>query len=592
MSTHFKACMDCDFSCTNSSRGCNILNSVGVDLALPTGTCFHNYQVGAVLSHNGDCTVYATINDSGEKVWLVEFLPINLVSRSSPSLSLEVKTDCNTRFQYFRASFFDLYSTLKNFSGIDCFLPISDLFEENNTVYVAIPYVKLITLSEYLSKESTTPPWCKAKMYLLPLFNGISNLHKKGVFHYGIHPDNILLDENLKPYLWGFSMEEVRMSQGELEPELFPGFSAPEQYKAQSWRGTWTDVYSLAALTYWVLTGISPPEAVSRLESDSLIPAMEKDFTIAENISDAISKALSPDVKDRYQSVDEYTEKLLESLSSNTAVFQVDPQYTVNSNTIHITSEQNMENSSGTLKPASNRYIFIPMVVTLSLLIVFGMVVYNEFLPSFAISSQAVTVPSNNSSNLQNQEDSHAIPNFSGKVAQSLIKDTANYSLYSFTITEEYDDNIPEGQVISQKPSPGTNVFSKTNVSLTVSKGPGYVTMPNLYNSSEYYAIEQLTALNLKYKVVSAQNDDVSVGKIFRTQPSSGTQIRKNSTDIVLLYVAEKKPEVPVVNEPVVEPPVVDDEEPEDTDTPQVIIKRKEKPEVTDDEPFNPFIER
>lgn len=572
----------------NSSCNCEFVDSVSGREILPTGSIVRGLTVEAFLNQNGDSAVYLALDAGGQKVWLREFLPTTIAFRNYETLAMEIEPEYNARFQYFRASFRDMYTSMQHASSIDCFLPIADVFEENNTVYVVIPYRELVSLPEFLKNGEDTPPWCKAKSYLLPLFNGISNLHKKGIVHQGICPENIFLDDELHPYLLGLSLEEVRMAQGELETELFPGFSAPEQYNAQSWKGTWTDVYALAAVTYWVLTGVTPPDALSRLQEDTLIPAMEKDFTIAENISEAISKGLELNVEDRYQSVDEFTEKLLESISSNTAVFQVAPEFTTNANTVHIEPEEYLDE-----KTRSNRFIMIPMIVTLALLVAIVMVGYR--------SVQLLIAPTNPTENTDavpeevQEEKKYPVPNFVGLDKENILKDTQYDSIYTFVVVEEYDETIAEGRVISQTPKFGSEVPARTKVTLTVSKGSAFITMPNLYNASEASAKQQLEDLNINYKVVNAPNGDVNPGRVFYTQPASGTEIQKESNELVLLYVATAMPTVqePTQSEAVTEPEddseTSDQEEPEDSG--KKVIRRKEKPEEPE-EPFNPFIER
>ena len=72
----------------------------------------------------------------------------------------------------------------------------------------------------------------------MPLYNALSHLHKRGITHQGLSPQNIFLDQNLNPYLSGFSLSEIRTAQGELDSELFSGYSAPEQYHLESWQGS------------------------------------------------------------------------------------------------------------------------------------------------------------------------------------------------------------------------------------------------------------------------------------------------------------------------------------------------------------------
>lgn len=121
----------------------------------------------------------------------------------------------------------DLYQTLAGEKENPCLIPIIQIFEQNATVYVVSEYLGLQTLEEHLQQQGGKESWCRAKRYLMPLYNALSHLHKRGITHQGLSPQNIFLDQNLNPYLSGFSLSEIRTAQGELDSELFSGYSAP-----------------------------------------------------------------------------------------------------------------------------------------------------------------------------------------------------------------------------------------------------------------------------------------------------------------------------------------------------------------------------
>ena len=138
------------------------------------------------------------------------------------------------QFKYFRACFQDLYSTLRQERDNECLLPILQIVEQNATVYVVSEYRALQTLEQHLQQVGGKESWCRAKQYLLPLYNSLSNLHKAGIIHQCISPDNILLDDEGSPFWRDFFLSEMHTEESQ---QLASGYAAPEQYQQGGWSG-------------------------------------------------------------------------------------------------------------------------------------------------------------------------------------------------------------------------------------------------------------------------------------------------------------------------------------------------------------------
>ena len=90
---------------------------------------------------------------------------------------------------------------------------------------------------------------------------------------------------------------------------IFPGFSPIEAYSFKFSQRS--DEYSLAAVLYSMLTGVSPPEATDRLLNDTLRPVCEFNKEISQKMSEVIMKALSVKPRKRYKSTKVFVDKLL-----------------------------------------------------------------------------------------------------------------------------------------------------------------------------------------------------------------------------------------------------------------------------------------
>ena len=529
---------------------------------LEEGSRVGEYRIVRCLGSNGEGIFYLAQDCIvGDVVQLQEFFPAGIACRCDDADSLQPLAGHATEFKYFRASFQDLYRILQQEKENSCLIPIVQLFEQNATVYVASEHLQVSTLEEKLRQAGGRQCWCRAKKYLLPLYNSLSSLHKKGITHQGISPENILLDEENRVYWRGFSLLEMRTATGEMEPQLFAGYSAPEQYQPESWRGGWTDLYSIAAVTYRVLTGVVVPDAAVRQQQDRLMEPILLDERIPQNISDALYRALALKPEERFDSMDAFIAAMLEETTSNTAVFTVE-QPTLTDRTVHLDTvhfqpqestavlppkEELLEEKSRQHQPQEKPqlkkgsvYLMVTMAATL-LVLALGT-------PRLirAISSnwnQASEPASQQEQNVQissgTEQQQHKVDNFIGKKASEVLASDQFEPWYYFETMEQYSEEFAKGVVANQSIQSGTTIGRKTTITLYVSKGSASEPLPQLVGKTPEEAITILGEMNKQYKIINGSSQAVDEGKIFRTDPQAGTQMKKDSSDVVLLYVAQ-----------------------------------------------------
>ena len=152
-------------------------------------------------------------------------------------------------------------------------------WKANGTAYMAMQYCPGATLKE-ARKAMRAPPdeaWLRAFIEpILSLAAPSRGLHRAGVFHRDISPDNILLLPNGRPILLDFGSARRVISQGtrSLTAVLKPNFAPIEQYadEAGMAQGPWTDLYALGATVHFMLTGEAPTPAVLRVVKDLRTP--------------------------------------------------------------------------------------------------------------------------------------------------------------------------------------------------------------------------------------------------------------------------------------------------------------------------------
>ena len=269
------------------------------------------YLVGRVLSYNGESVIYIgydTMND--RRVDIREYFPDTLAGRNADGRSVRVNEGRQIQFKAYLGDYLEMIRKLSRMRTLSCVVQVQGIVEANNTVYAVMEHIDGITVRQYLNEKGTMLTWQEAADLFLPMIKTLRLIHQDGLIHRGISADTILITKNNTVKIDGFAISAVRAARTELVAELFPGFSAPEQYSTISPHGTWTDVYAVCALLYTVLTGQRPPEALIRSPEKRLMPPRERNETIPPQISDAILEGLDLSIRGRIQDMDALISRL------------------------------------------------------------------------------------------------------------------------------------------------------------------------------------------------------------------------------------------------------------------------------------------
>ena len=199
--------------------------------ALPLGTQLAGrYTVGSYLSADGDGLCYrGVLNEERKFVRIKEYFPVTLCNGRNADGMLMPKEGKEVLFKTSRMDFKDLYDDLRGLTPSTGLNTILDVVEENNTVYGIEESEKGMTLTHYLSLRSRTLTPAEARTLLQPVMEGVAQLHKSGLIHRGICPDNILLPIDGTARLTGYGTLALRTGGSELKSQLYPGYAAPEQ---------------------------------------------------------------------------------------------------------------------------------------------------------------------------------------------------------------------------------------------------------------------------------------------------------------------------------------------------------------------------
>lgn len=529
-------CMGCMSQLSDGNAVCPVCGysdsgPIDSDYLTPGTKLGGRYITGKLLSSNPENARYIGFDTEEDmKVWIIEFMPRTLCSRNHVTQAIKQGKGKSLEYDSLKADFRLVHSLLLPMSG-EGVVPQLEMFEENNTVYVIYKFLKSITFAEYLSKNGGAINWATAKKMFMPLLSCLSNLHSNGIIHRGICPDNILVDHNNKLWLFNFGTQELRTDRSTLEGELYEGYSAPEQYDLSSWQGSWTDIYSIAAVMYRSLTGTMPPDSLSRKIQDNIIRASELDKNVPMDISESISNAMVVSIEKRTQTVDDFSAALLESVMGNTAVFSAGK--------LPKTRRPLMRRLAGSRKlpfgieaGSTAAYIFVTAMLTFfTLILVIAILFFAIFYPMLSNhdGSEAAS-----ESILEVKPD--VLPSFVGIFIET-IKSNPEFSKYDFKIEEAYDAKYPKDVVFEQFPESGTEVTGeKIEITLRISKGSEIITMPNLEGSPLALAIDTLSRMDIKFNKEEVYEPDYPEGFVVRTDRAAGSNVRRYK-DTVTLYV-------------------------------------------------------
>ena len=194
----------------------------------------------------------------------------------------------------------------------DSIVRVLDYFEENDTSYIVLEYLEGITLKEYVKQYGSIPA-DQLFSAICPILSGLSLIHKQGLIHRDIAPDNIMVlgadlsaeaSQPLKLKLFDFGTAR-ESGRDEYTCTLKDGYSPIEQVSSQANQGPTTDIYALSATLWYCLTGKTPDGAYSRLLYDNLKKPSMLGVKIDPELEEILMKGLALQKEDRPQSVDE-----------------------------------------------------------------------------------------------------------------------------------------------------------------------------------------------------------------------------------------------------------------------------------------------
>jgi len=289
------------------------------------------YLLGKVLGEGGFGITYIGWDLNLDiKVAIKEFYPTGFVTRETTSTTT-VTPFTGSQGDFFhksREKFVDEAKTLAKFRSLPGIVTVNDFFIENNTAYIVMEYIEGETLKGYLAKRGGKLPAEQLFEMMKPVMVSLNEVHKKGLIHRDISPDNIMITPEgyVKLLDFGAAREFADSGNKSLSIMLKPGFAPEEQYRSKGKQGPWTDVYALSATMYRILTGVTPDESANRVHEDEVVPPSKLGIAINPSQEAALMKGMAVLQKDRWQSVGELYDALYTVIPTQVASPQSIPK--------------------------------------------------------------------------------------------------------------------------------------------------------------------------------------------------------------------------------------------------------------------------
>ncbi|MDE6560464.1 MAG: protein kinase [Muribaculaceae bacterium] len=296
------------------------------------------YRIIRVIGQGGFGITYLAENTFLDRqIAIKEFFPKDFCGRDNTShLILGTQNNAET-VEKLKARFL---KEAKNIAKLDHpgIIKIHDIFEENNTAYYVMDYIEGENLNELVKRQGSLSE-SKAVEYIRKVGDALDYIHSRNMTHFDVKPANIMVRRSDdQPILIDFGLSKQYDAHGDATSTLMQGvshgYSPIELYNPGSLSSfsPQTDVYSLGATLYYLLTGIVPPSASEILENGITIPS-----SISDANSSAILNAMSVSRSKRPQNIPCFIEKLSNN-GKNLSSFQK-PNSEINEETIFINSE-------------------------------------------------------------------------------------------------------------------------------------------------------------------------------------------------------------------------------------------------------------
>ncbi len=273
---------------------------------LPLNFLLNNkYRIEKVLGQGGFGITYLaedTVLDT--KVCIKELFVSGSSTRGS-NMTVMTHNMKDFSFADFKERFIQEAKQLAKFKHPNI-VRVQDFFEANNTAYVVMEYIEGQTLKDKVAFGGPLSADASQKI-IESILDAVEVVHKAGMLHRDIKPDNLIIGNDGRVVLIDFGSARAYSDEKTIAQTAMvsPGYAPLEQYNPTDRKGTFTDIYSIGATFYFMLTGEKPLNVTNRY-SERLKAPHEINPNVSMQVSSAVMLAMEMKAEDRFQNVGDF----------------------------------------------------------------------------------------------------------------------------------------------------------------------------------------------------------------------------------------------------------------------------------------------
>ena len=420
---------------------------------------------------------------------------------------------------------------------------VYDVSVNDQLQYIVMEYVDGMTLREYLNERGGKLTSRETVHFISQILKALEHAHANGVVHRDIKPQNIMLLDNGQLRMMDFGIARISRAENQLLSGKTMGsvhYISPEQAKGDETDCT-SDIYSVGVMMYEMLSGHLPFDADDMVEvaikqiSDKPKSLHEIAPEVPNALVEITEKAMAKLPQNRYASAREMLDALDAYVQNPSVMFEYKyitedapekvVKRTMSQNRTNRPAEKPAPRSKKTAsRKKKHRTIYLPALLGITI--------------AFALACLALCwMILNDSSNLMNNKADITLGDYIGMTQdEAAATEQVVSGQISVTWEQEYNSDYAAGYIYKQSPVSGRTVREGQNVTLTVSLGTQYVTVPDLTNYVQADAEQQLKDLGVSVLVTQAVDTTVASGAVIRTDPAAGSQVAAGST--VVIYIS------------------------------------------------------
>ena len=455
------------------------------------------YTVGRAIGFGGfGITYVAWDNKLMQKVAIKEYMPSEYATRVPGSLTVTIYDgERHAEFMSGLQKFLDEAQRLAKFQSVPGVVRIMDSFSENLTAYIVMEFLEGETLKQYLAENGGKIPYERAVEIILPVLSALSAVHKEGIIHRDISPDNIFLTEDGDVKLLDFGAARYASTgfSKSLSVILKPGYAPAEQYLSHGEQGPWSDVYATSATIYRMITGVVPEEALERKEKDTLKSPSSMGVKLPKNAERAILNALNVRVENRTKSAEEFESQLLAT-----------------TNVVRVVEKR--EKRFNAKMPAW----MLTAIVAACTVILIGAGLFGSGMLKLGVGNQLIF---NSDLFSSGEVNTPGVINLTETEGDNLAT-TQGLVMY---VDGAFESNtVAQGIIMAQDPDPGVKVPTGSRLKVEVSTGPKYAIIPDITDTIWNQKEAEVEALGFVPKVFYESSDLVPEGVVISLGHSAG----------------------------------------------------------------------